>query len=179
MFAARRSGKWVERRRETGWERLSDRSARPHRLRKPTPSAVIEEIVALRRQSFTGKHIARVAGVGTATVSRVLKRTGFSRLRDLAPAEPVKRYERQNPGDMIHINIRKLARFRLVGHRIAGDRTSHSKSRGVGRAFFHDCVDDASRVAFTQIKPDEKAVSVIDFLKAAVAYYRSLGVIVA
>jgi transposase InsO family protein len=171
--------KWVERRREAGLEGLSDRSSRPRRLRRPTPQARIDDIIALRRQRFTGKHIARVAGVSAATVSRVLKRAGLSRLRDLEPAEPVKRYERQNPGEMIHIDIKKLGRFERVGHRITGDRTGQSKSRGVGWEFVHVCVDDASRVAFTQIKPDEKAVSAIDFLKAAVAYYKSLGVTVA
>jgi transposase InsO family protein len=148
-------------------------------MRAPTPQIVIDDIIALRRQRFTGKHIAGVAGVSAATVSRVLKRAGLSRLRDLEPAEPVKRYERQNPGEIIHIDIKKLGRFERVGHRITGDRTGQSKSRGVGWEFVHVCIDDASRVAFTQIKPDETAVSAIDFLKAAVACYKSLGVTVA
>ncbi len=109
----------------------------------------------------------------------MLKRAGLNRLRNLEPAEPVKRYERQNPGEIIHIDIKKLGRFERVGHRITGDRTGQSKSRGVGWEFVHVCVDDASRVAFTQIKPDEKAASAVDFLKAAVAYYKSIGVTVA
>ena len=174
-----KASKWVERRREAGVEGLSDRSSRPRRLRRPTPQAKIDDIIALRRQRFTGKHIAKVAGVSAATVSRVLKRAGLSRMRDLEPAEPVKRYERQNPGEMIHIDIKKLGRFERVGHRITGDRTGQSNSRGVGWEFVHVCVDDASRIAFTQIKPDEKAVSAVDFLKAAIAYYKSLGVTVA
>lgn len=171
--------KWAERRREAGEAPLCDRTSRPHRIRKPTRQAAIDEIVALRRRRFTGKHIATVVGVSAATVSRVLKRAGLSRLRDLQPAEPVRRYERQSPGDMIHIDIKKLGRFERVGHRITGDRSRQSSSRGAGWEFVHVCVDDASRVAFTQIKPDEKAVSAIDFLKAAVAYYKSLGVTVA
>ncbi len=139
---------------------------------------MINEIVALRRQRFTGKHIAKVARVSAATVSRVLERAGLRRLRDRTPAEPVKRYERQNPGDMIHIAIKKLGRFNRVSHMITGDRTGKSKSRGVGWEFVHVCVDDATCLASTQINPDEKAVSFIDFLKAAVAYYKSLDVIV-
>lgn len=176
---AKTARKWTERFRQAGAEGMADRSSRPRRLRKPTPQAAIDEIVTLRRQRFTGKHIAKVAGVSAATVSRVLKRAALSRMRDLEPAEPVKRYERRNPGEMIHIDIKKLGRFERIGHRITGDRTGQSNSRGVGWEFVHVCVDDASRIAFTQIKPDEKAVSAVDFLKAAIAYYKSLGVTVA
>jgi len=176
---AKTARKWTERFKQAGAEGMADRSSRPRRLRKPTPQAAIDEIITLRRQRFTGKHIAKVAGVSAATVSRVLKRAGLSRMRDLEPAEPVKRYERKNPGEMIHIDIKKLGRFERVGHRITGDRTGQSNSRGVGWEFVHVCVDDASRIAFTQIKPDEKAVSAVDFLKAAIAYYKSLGVTVA
>ncbi len=176
---AKTARKWTERFRQAGAEGMADRSSRPRRLRKPTPQAAIDEIITLRRQRFTGKHIAKVAGVSAATVSRVLKRAGLSRMRDLEPAEPVKRYERRSPGEMIHIDIKKLGRFERVGHRITGDRTGQSNSRGVGWEFIHVCVDDASRIAFTQIKPDEKAVSAVDFLKAAIAYDKSLGVTVA
>jgi transposase InsO family protein len=176
---AKTARKWVERSRRAGAEGLADRSSRPRRLRKPTPQTAIDEIIRLRRQRFTGKHIAKLVGVSAATVSRVLKRAGLSRLRDLEPAEPVKRYERENPGEMIHIDIKKLGRFKRVGHRITGDRTGQSNSRGVGWEFVHVCIDDASRIAFTQIKPDEKAVSAVDFLEAAVAYYASLGVKIA
>lgn len=176
---AKTARKWTERFRQAGAEGMADRSSRPRRLRKPTPQAAIDEIIPLRRQRFTGKHIAKVAGVSAATVSRVLKRAGLSRMRDLEPAEPVKRYERRNPGEMIHIDIKKFGRFERVGHRITGDRTGQSNSRGGGWEFVHVCVDDASRIAFTQIKPDEKAVSAVDFLKAAIAYYKSLGVTVA
>ena len=168
--------KWAERFRRSGEAGLSDHSSRPRRLRAPTPQAVVDQIMALRRQRFTGKHIAKVAGVSSATVSRILRRAGLNRLRDLDPAEPVKRYERQNPGELIHLDIKKLGRFERVGHRITGDRRGQSNSRGVGWEFVHVSIDDASRIAFTQIKPDEKAVSAIGFLKAAVAYYKSLGV---
>ena len=127
----------------------------------------------------TGKHIAKEVGVSPATVSRVLKRAGLSRLKDIEPAEPVRRYERENPGDMIHIDIKKLGRFERVGHRITGDRTGQSNSRGVGWEFVHVCIDDASRIAFSQILPNERKESAVAFLKAALAYYASLGVAIA
>jgi transposase InsO family protein len=173
---AKTARKWAERFRQEGAEGMADRSSRPRRLRRPTSQTVIDEITALRRKRFTGKHIARATGVAAATVSRVLRRAGLSRMRDLEPPAKIIRYERQHPGEMIHIDIKKLGRFDRIGHRITGDRTGQSNSRGVGWEFVHVCIDDHSRVAFTQIKPDEKAVSAVDFLKAAVAYYESLGV---
>jgi Integrase core domain len=100
----------------------------------------------------------------------------LNRIKDLDPPEPVRRYERQHPGELIHIDIKKLGRFERVGHRITGDRKGQSNSRGGGWEFVHVCIDDASRIAFTMTTPDEKAASAIAFLKAAVAYYASLGV---
>jgi transposase InsO family protein len=171
--------KWVKRFRAEGAAGLIDRSSRPHRLYRPTPAARIERIAALRRQRWTGKQIAQQAGVSPATVSRVLARLGLNRLSALEPAAPVVRYERERPGDMIHLDIKKLGRFDRVGHRITGDRTGQSNSRGIGWEFVHVCIDDASRLAFSQTLPDEKADSAITFLKAAVARYQSLGVTVA
>ena len=176
--SSKTASKWVSRFRTEGAKGLWDRSSRPARFRRPTCASVVTNIIALRRQRLTGKHIAMETGVSPATVSRVLKRAGLSRLRDLEPAEPVRRYEREHPGELIHIDIKKLGRFNRVGHRITGDRTGQSNSRGVGWEHVHVCVDDASRIAFTDILPDEKAVSAIAFLKAAVAYYKRLGVTV-
>jgi len=107
--------KWLKRYRAEGVAGLQDRSSRPARLRNPTPDETAARIIALRRRRWTGKHIAQEAGVSLATVSRVLKRAGLSRLKDLQPAEPVRRYERENPGDMIHLDIKKLGRFERVG----------------------------------------------------------------
>ncbi|WP_163471185.1 DDE-type integrase/transposase/recombinase, partial [Haemophilus influenzae] len=104
---------------------------------------------------------------------------GLNRMRDLEPAEPVRRYERDHPGELIHIDIKKLGRFDKVGHRITGDRRGQGNSRGIGWEFVHVCVDDASRVAFSQVLPDEKAESAVAFLRATIAYYASLGVTVA
>jgi len=140
--------------------------------------AIVEQVETLRRQRFTGKQIADELAVSPATVSRILRRLGLNRMRDLEPAEPVRRYERAHPGEMIHIDIKKLGRFDKIGHRITGDRTGQSNSRGVGWEFVHICIDDHSRVAFSQIFQNEKAESAVPFLKAAVAYYKSLGVTV-
>ena len=178
----RTAKKWLGRFIEAGAAGLQDRSSRPKQLRNPTPDAIAERIIALRRQRWTAKHIAREVGVSPATVSRVLKRAGLSRLKDLEPAQPVRRYEREHPGELIHLDIKKLGRFERVGHRITGDRTGQSNPRGrrqgYGWEYVHVAIDDASRVSFSQIHPDEKAVSAVAHLKAAVAWYASLGVTV-
>jgi transposase InsO family protein len=170
--------KWVDRFRADGVDGLRDRSSRPLSSPSQTAPATCAVVEALRRQRHTGQQIAAEAGVSPATVSRILRRLGLNRMRDLEPAEPVRRYEREHPGDMIHLDIKKLGRFDKVGHRITGDRTGQSNSRGVGWEFVHVCIDDHSRVAFSQILPNEKAESAVPFLKAAVAYYKSLGVTV-
>jgi transposase InsO family protein len=100
----------------------------------------------------------------------------LNRLSALEPAEPIRRYERDHPGELIHIDIKKLGKFNRIGHRITGDRTGQSNTRGVGWEFVHVCIDDASRVAFSKIMKDEKKGSAVAFLKAAVTYYASLGV---
>jgi transposase InsO family protein len=179
-------GKWVRRFRSEGPAGLLDRSSRPKTPRQPTPAQTIERIIALRRQRWSGRQIARETEVSPATVSRVLRRVRLSRIRDLEPREPVVRYERQTPGELLHIDIKKLGRFDHVGHRITGDRTRQSSTRGkrggktwgAGWEFVHVCVDDASRIAFSQVLPDEKKQSAMAFLKAAIAYYASLGVTV-
>ena len=170
--------KWVTRFLAEGADGLRDRSSKPLSSPSQTPPAIGATIEALRRQRHTGQQIAMEVGVSPATVSRVLRRLGLNRIRDLEPAEPVRRYERATPGEIIHIDIKKLGRFDKVGHRITGDRTGQSNSRGVGWEFVHVCIDDHSRVAFSTIQPDEKADSAVAFLKAAVAYYESLGVTV-
>lgn len=177
--SAKTAAKWWRRFELEGEAGLVDRSSRPHVLRNPTPEATGRRIVALRRQRLTGAHIAQKTGVSPATISRVLRRAGLSQLRDLEPAEPARRYERQSPGELIHLDIKRLGRFERVGHRITGDRTGQSKSRGIGWEFVHVCVDDASRLAFTQVHPDEKAVSAVAHLRAAVAWYAQVGVTVA
>src|SRR5829696_5360901 len=177
--SAKTVSKWVARFCVEGAAGLVDRSSRPHRLYRPTPEATAERIEALRRQRWTGEQIAHQTGVSPATVSRVLKGLGLSRIKDLEPAAPIIRYEREAPGEMIHIDIKKLGCFDRVGHRITGDRTRQSNSRGIGWEFVHVAIDDASRIAFSLVMPNEKKASAVAFLKAALAYYRSLGITVA
>src|SRR6478735_329825 len=169
--------KWVDRYRREGLLGLQDRSSRPHRLRQPTPQTVVEEIERLRRQRWTGKQIAAETGVSPATVSRVLRRLGLNKLSALEPAEPIRRYERQNPGELIHLDIKKLGRIGSVGHRITGRQSGAiNRHRGIGWEFVHVCIDDASRVAFVQVMPDERKGSAIAFLEAAVSYFAKLGI---
>jgi transposase InsO family protein len=168
--------KWVRRYGQEGRAGLEDRSSRPHRLYRPTPQMIVERIETLRRQRMTGKAIAAEVGVSPATVSRILKRLGLNRLKALEPAEPVRRYEREHPGELLHLDIKKLGRFNRIGHRIAGHRRRQATDRGVGWDHVHVAIDDHSRIAFTQIKPDEKSSSAVAFLKAAIAYYARLGV---
>ena len=170
--------KWLSRFRADGVAGLQDRSSRPHRLHRPTPAATVEQIEALRRQRFTGQQIARDLCVSPATVSRVLRRLGLNRIAALEPAEPVRRYERDRPGELIHIDIKKLGRFERTGHRITGDRTGQSKSRGIGWESLHLAIDDHSRLAYSEILPDETRGSCLRFLFNALRFFRRHGIAV-
>jgi transposase InsO family protein len=177
---SRTARKWVERYRHEGSAGLCDRSSRPHRLYRPTPQAIVDEVAALRRQRCTGRQIAAQVGVSPATVSRILRRLGLNRLSALEPAEPVRRYERERPGEMIHLDIKKLGRIDGIGHRITGDRRGQSNRRsrgeGLGWEFVHVAIDDNSRIAFAKVMTSERKRSATAFLKAALAYYDSLGI---
>jgi transposase InsO family protein len=170
--------KWWARHCAEGPAGLQDRSSRPHQLRQPTPIEAVQRIETLRRQRLPGKEIAGQVGVSPSTVSRVLKRLGLSKLSAVDPAEPPRRYERERPGELIHIDIKKLGKFNRIGHRITGDRTGQSNSRGVGWEFVHVAIDDASRIAFSRIMKSERGACAIAFLKATIAYYKSLGITV-
>ena len=174
----RTARKWVGRYNSEGLSGLQDRSSRPKRLRRPTPQVIVERIESLRRQRMPGKEIAAQVGVSAATVSRVLQRLGLNKLSALAPAEPPRRYERERPGEMIHIDIKKLGRFDRAGHRVRGERREEWRNRGAGWEFVHVAIDDASRIAFSRIMKSERKTCAIAFLKAAVAYYKSLGITV-
>ena len=169
--------KWVDRYGREGLAGLQDRSSRPHQLRQPTPHVVVEEIERLRRQRWTGKQIAAETGVSPATVSRVLRRQGLNKLSALEPAEPVRRYEREHPGELIHLDIKKLGRIGSVGHRITGRYPGAvNRHHGIGWEFVHVCIDDASRVAFVKVMANQRRESAVIFLEAAVAYYAELGI---
>jgi transposase InsO family protein len=177
--SAKTVAKWVRRFRAHGVEGLRDRSSRPQSSPRQTHSDTCDAVEYLRRQRRTQASIAFELGLSPATVSRILKRRGLSLLSSLEPAEPRPRYERATPGEIIHIDIKKLGRFNAIGHRITGDRRGQSNQRGNGTApgweYVHVAIDDHSRVAFTQIKQSEKKEPAVEHLIAAVAYYRSLG----
>lgn len=170
------ASKWVERFEAEGVEGLRDRSSRPLSSPNQASSAVCAAVEALRRQRYTGAQIAAEVGVSPATVSRILKRLGLNRLSALKPAEPVRRYERAAPGEIVHIDIKKLGKFNRIGHRITGDRTGQSNTRGVGWEYVHLAIDDHSRLAYSEILPDEKRASCLRFLFNALRFFRSLGV---
>lgn len=168
------AGKWVRRYREGGMAGLSDRSSRPLRLRAVTCEERVRAVEHLRRQRRTGVEIAAATGLSRATVSRILTRLKLNKMRMLEPAEPAVRYEHPAPGDMLHIDIKKLARIVKAGHRITGD--PRDETRGAGWEFLYVAVDDHSRLAYTAMYPNEKAASSIDFLHAAAAWFARFGI---
>jgi transposase InsO family protein len=168
------AGKWVRRYRERGVEGLQDRSSRPHRLRQPTSPELVVRVEALRRERWTGMRIAQTTGLSRATVSRILVRLKLNKARMLEPAPPIVRYEHAAPGDLLHIDIKKLARIVKAGHRITGD--PRDETRGAGWEYLFVAVDDHSRLACTALYPDETALSAIDFLDRATHWLRRFGI---
>ncbi len=166
--------KWLGRYLVDGAAGLVDKSSRPELSPRAIEPAVALTIVELRRKLFLQSRIASYTGVSKATVSRVLRRAGLSKFSDLAPAEPVQRYEHEAPGDLLHIDIKKLGRFTGVGHRITGDYGRRTK--GYGWEYLFVAIDDHARVAFTDMRPDERKDSAESFLRAAVAHFAKLGV---
>ena len=166
--------KWLSRFLAQGEPGLADASSRPAVSPRAIAPAKALAIVELRRKRLTQARIAQALGVSASTVSRVLARAGLSRLADLDPCEPVVRYEHEAPGDLLHIDIKKLGRIQRPGHRVTGNR--RDTVDGVGWDFVFVAVDDHARVAFTDIHPDERFPSAVQFLNHAVAYYKRLGV---
>ena len=168
--------KWLGRYLAQGQAGLVDASSRPaYSPRTIAPSKALA-IVELRRQYRTHAFIARALGVSKSTVGRVLARAGLSLLSDLMPVEPVVRYEHAAPGDMIHIDTKKLGRIEQPGHRVTGDR--RDTVDGAGWEMLFVAIDDHARIGFTAVHADEKTPSAIRFLTDTVAYYASLGVTV-
>ncbi len=172
--SAKTAAKWVERFRQMGRAGLADRSCRPLRLRRPTPPELAERVEALRRERWTGLRIAQATGLSRATVSHILRRRRLSRMRDLEPRQPALRYEHPNPGDLLHLDIKKLGRIAKPGHRVTGNLAD--RTRRVGWECVHVAIDDHSRIAFSAIFPDETAASTVAFLGQALAYYARLGI---
>ncbi|MCD9030117.1 IS481 family transposase, partial [Luteimonas sp. BDR2-5] len=172
--SVRTAYKWLKRFKEEGPEGLADRSSRPRRCPHATPQEVVDQVIAQRRSRQTYRQIAQQLPVAPSTIARLLRRAGLHRLADLEPALPENRYEYAQPGQLLHLDIKKLARFRRPGHRMTDDRTVNS--RGIGWEYVHLAIDDHSRVAFGSIEPDERGISACRALVQAVRYYRSLGV---
>jgi transposase InsO family protein len=166
--------KWLQRFLAEGMAGLADRSSRPRRSPTAIARGTAQRVITLRRQRCTMRSIAQPLGLAMATVSRVLARAGLSRLAALDPPPPPNRYERAAPGELLHIDIKRLAGIRGVGHRITGDRRGH-RARGVDYDFTYVAIDDHSRVAFAEVWPAERADCAAGFLDHALAYYRSLG----
>lgn len=166
--------KWVGRYRSLGETGLLDRSSRPRRSPRAIATRTALVIVELRKKRLICARIAQTLKVSSATVSRVLSRAGLSRLGALDPIVPVMRYEHERPGDLLHIDTKKLGCIEGIGHRITGSPKRHAHHAGFEALFV--AVDDHSRIGFTQMHPDEGKASAIAFLRAACAYYASLGV---
>jgi transposase InsO family protein len=181
----RTCSKWVQRYRAEGEAGLRDRSSAPHAIPHRTPADRIEVIRVLRRLRMTGAEIAECLGMALSTVSAVLARIGLGKLSRLDPPEPPNRYQRRHPGELIHVDIKKLGRIRGAGHRVTGSRASQKKTRRNGRRvgvagweFVHVCVDDATRLAYVEVLADEKGPTAAGFLRRAVAFYAAHGIAV-
>ena len=173
----RTCSKWIARYRAEGEAGLLDRSSAPKTVANRTSERRIEAIAALRRLRMTGAEIAECLGMALSTVSGILADIGLGKLSRLGPPEPPNRYERSRPGELIHIDIKKLGRIGKngPGHRVRGTRQG-TRSRGAGWEFVHVCVDDATRLAYVEVLPDEKARTCVGFLRRAVAFYRRHGI---
>jgi transposase len=163
------AAKWVRWYRECGVAGLEDRSSRPARSPRSTPPDRVEMVERLRRERWTGVRIAQATGLSRATVSRILVRLKLNKVKMLEPQVPVVRYEHAAPGDLLHIDIKKLARIHKPGHRITGH--PQDEIRGAGWEFLYVAVDDHSRMAYVAMMPDEKAVSSSSFLHQAYVYF--------
>src|SRR5437867_3176022 len=166
--------KWVGRYLTQGAPGLRDASSRPQVSPRSIAPSTALAIVELRRRFLTQARIAQSLGVSASTVGRVLARAGLSRWADLVPSEPIVRYEHAHPGDLLHIDTKKLARIVRVGHRITGD--PRDSLDGAGWECLFVAVDDHARIGFTQMKPDERRDCAIAFLRASLHYFATLGV---
>jgi transposase InsO family protein len=179
----RTTAKWLRRYRVEGEAGLGDRSSAPDQVPSRTAEERVALVAGLRRLRMTAAEISEVLAMPLSTVSGILTRIGLGRLSRLEPLEPPNRYERERPGELVHIDVKKLGRIRGVGHRITGSRASQSKTRREGRRvgasgweFVHVCVDDATRLAYVEVLADEKATTAIAFLRRAVAHFAAYGI---
>ena len=181
--SGRTASKWRARHRAEGDSGLRERSSAPKRVPHRTPPQRVRAIEALRRLRMTAAEIAECLAMALSTVSAVLKRIGLGKLSRLEPPEPPNRYERKRPGELIHVDVKKLARIsrRGAGHRFTGHRRSQFKVGpkrlgATGWEFVHVCVDDATRLAYVEVLADERGESAAGFLRRAVEWFRSMGI---
>ena len=172
----RTAHKWLRRYDEEGPEGLLDRSSRPRSSPTQVPADWQRLVLELRRLRMTGAVIATRLGLPRSTVARILKRAGLERLKKLDPPVPVRRYEKTRPGELVHLDIKKLGRIRGIGHRITGER--QHRNRGIGWDFVHVCVDDYTRLAYVEVLLDEKGATAAAFLRRAAALLKAQGVTV-
>jgi len=175
--SAKTAAKWARRFQQEGRGGMRDRSSRPVRSPRRCSAEQVRQVEQLRRQRWTGLRISLTTGLSRASISRILRRLHLSRLRDLDPPAPVVRYEHPAPGDLLHLDIKKIGRFQAVGCRITGNR--RGRIHRAGWEYVHVAIDDHSRIAFSQILPDQKAPAATAFLQAAVDYYARLGISIA
>ncbi len=174
-ISRRTAHKWLARHRLGGERRHHDRSSAPIRCPRRVSAVRVAQVEALRRERLTGMAIAGRLGMARSTVGLVLRRLGLGRLKSLEPPAPILRYERALPGEMIHLDIKKLGRFDIEGHRVTGDPRK-GRSRKAGWDFLHVCVDDASRLAYTEILESERKEDTTAFLQRALAWLSRHGV---
>lgn len=181
--SVRTVSKWLRCYRLRGEEGLLDRSSAPRSIPHRTPEERVQVIAALRRLRMTAAEIAESLSMPLSTVSAVLTRIGLGKRSRLEPPEPPNRYERKRPGELLHIDVKKLGRIRGVGHRVTGNRASQAGTRRQGRRsrvagweYVHICIDDATRLAYVEVLEDEKAKTAVGFLRRAVAHFRAYGV---
>jgi len=168
------AGKWVRRYLASGSAGLMDRSSRPHRSPRRLPEQLRDQVIALRRGHMPGYQIALRTATSSASVSRILRGARLSRWRDLNPPPPVVRYEHPRPGDLVHLDIKGMTRFSQVSLR--GDGRLRGKQKRPGFLALHVAVDDHSRMAFTQLLPDQKAETTTGFLDEAVRFFATHGI---
>ena len=174
LVTSKTAAKWVHRFRVLGPEGLSDCSSRPLRSPRAAPAELVDRVIELRRQHTPGYQIARATGLSPASISRILRRVHLSRWRDLHPAPPVQRYEYPFPGDLLHLDIKGLTRYQEVLMR--GDGRRRGLHVHPGSEALHVAIDDHSRLAFTQLLPDQKAETTRGFLNDALAFYQRHGI---
>jgi transposase InsO family protein len=172
--SVRTISKWRRRFREEGELGLCDRSSAPARVPRRTSEERVQLIALLRRERLLAWQIAERLGMPLSTVSTILTRIGLGRLSRLEPPEPANRYQRERPGELVHIDVKKLGRIGRPGHRVNGDR--RTRSRGIGWEYVHVAIDDATRLAYVEVLEDEKAVTAVAFLRRAVAHFADHGI---